>query len=168
MVVFTGVLTIATILQWQTTITNHRTTERAWVTIKAAQAKPPIATGQIQEVAIELHNSGHSPALRSKIRHMVSIKDKLPDGPMPPIMVTSNENHGVIGPETSMVAHFTPTNLTNELIALLKSGKVYLFTFGTVNYFDIFDTEHETQFCFFIQNVDKIDMSPCGQWNEAN
>jgi hypothetical protein len=154
--------------QLKMTKTSLQITERAWVTVKAAQAKPPVATGQIQEVAVELRNSGHSPALRIKIRHMVSVKDKLPDGPMPLIVTTGNENHGVVGPEASVVARFSPTNLTNELIAMLKSGKVYLFTFGTVKYFDIFDTEHETQFCYFIQDVDKIDMSPCGQWNEAN
>jgi hypothetical protein len=167
-VIFTAVLTVATILQWRTTISNHRTTERAWVTVKASQANPPIATGQIPEVAIELHNSGHSPALRSKVRQMVSIKDKLPDGPMPPIMATGNENYGVVGPDGSLFARFTPTNLTNDLIALLRSGKVYLFAYGTVKYFDIFDIEHETQYCFRLEDIAKIDLSPCGQWNTAN
>ena len=40
--------------QLQTMKTSLHTTERAWVTIKAAQAKPPIATGGIPEIAIEL------------------------------------------------------------------------------------------------------------------
>jgi hypothetical protein len=153
--------------QLKLTKTSLQTTERAWVTVKGAQVRPLIGSGKVPTVAMEWRNSGRSPAWKTKIRQIVSLKDKPPDGLMPPI-ATSDENHGIVSPDSSLLVQFTPTNLTEILTAYLKTGKVHLYTFGTITYLDIFNVEHQTSFCFWLQDIEKLDMSPCGQRNEVD
>lgn len=152
------------------TIEKSRLDQRAWLTVKAAKVRHIIATGNVPMVAIELHNSGQSPALRTRMdQHVSFIMSKLPEGPMPSISRGGDESIGVVGPDSSVVSDFIMNDpLTEALMTHLKSGKWSIITYGKATYFDIFKVEHQTSFCFILQDIAKYELSPCAKWSSAD
>jgi hypothetical protein len=148
---------------------SFQTTERAWVTVKDSHIELPIATGENPVITTKLQNTGHSPALKVRLRQVYILQDKLPEGQMPKIEFMGDESLGLVGPGgfmRSTIARGEP--LTEIQTTLLKSGKVSIFNLGTVTYVDIFNISHETNFCFMLRNLTHTELSPCARWNEAN
>jgi hypothetical protein len=167
--IFTAILTIATIFQWRTSITTHRTSERAWVTVKEAKIHGSIEIGITPMARINFQNSGHSPALHATIRQTIKMLDKLPTGPMEVINYAGDESNGVIGPESisSSDLHLGES-LSDAHVLLLKRKDRFLVTYGYITYFDIFGIPHETRFCFIMLDTNSDGLSPCNKWNEAD
>lgn len=151
------------------TIEKSKLDQRAWLTIKAAKVRPIIAIGNAPTVAIELHNSGHTPAVETSLDQRVGVfADKLPDGPMP-FKRRDYRRIGIVGPDSSMVNSFTLSDsLTETTMTSLKSRKASIFTYGTATYFDIFKVQHHLNFCFILGDITKDDLSPCVKWNDTD
>lgn len=151
------------------TIEKSKLDQRAWLTVKAAKVRQIIAMGKPPTVAIELHNSGQTPAVGTRLdQHVGFFADKLPDGPMP-FGHRDNRNIGVVGPSSSMVGDFTLSDsLTETAMTNLKSRKWSIFTYGTATYFDIFKVQHNLSYCFILEDVAKVDLSPCVKWNNTD
>jgi hypothetical protein len=143
--------------------------ERAWLTPKQIRLMSPLAVGSEFVVAIEVQNSGHSPALKVFITHNLSAWEKLPDGPMPKMKVPGLRSQAVIGPNTTMTSSLRyPKKITDADMALLQSGKISLVTYGEIKYRDIFDMQHRTIFCYQLLDIKGIDLSSCDRWNHAD
>ena len=143
--------------------------ERAWVTIRQPMLQSPLTVGEIPGIYLRVQNSGRSPALKLRIRHTFGILNKLPDGPMPEEPIMGEESLSVIAPgEYMRSVGPLGSPLTEVDLARLKRAELSIFTYGTVTYFDIFDTKHRTTFCLILRDITKTDLSPCGKWNEAD
>jgi len=151
------------------TIEKSRLDQRAWLTISQAVIQVPIVAGRTSDITLTLKNSGKSPALKMRFRQAAKLVSQLPTGLMPKVPLSKPvESVSVIGPDGTSVNHFTLAPLPAWQVSLLDSGKGRIVTFGTVIYFDIFNIEHDTTFCFFQQELAKTELSPCERWNEAN
>lgn len=145
--------------------------ERAWVMAKDASIIGPIEVGKTPTVKVTFHNSGRSPALKTKMRHSITVlhMNNVPDLAMPDIKIKGEESITVMGPDSiasSEIALDTP--LSKEAVLHLKHKEWVIMTYGLVTYFDTFEAKHETRFCLIWRNIEGGALSPCDKWNDAN
>lgn len=144
--------------------------ERAWVTAKLVTLQKPIAVGDQPTVVAELQNSGHSPAMNVTLIHWAGITDRLPDTEELPLKTSLDEQSvSVIGPGFPIISTVRlPQKLTNAGIRNLMHGTSRVYTFGKVEYTDIFNNKHTTIFCFKSHSVTDTTLALCSKWNTAN
>ena len=145
--------------------------ERAWVMVKDASIIGPIAEGKIPITKVTFQNNGRSPALKTKMRHGITIlhMSNLPDLEMPDIKVDGAESIGVMGPDAITSSEIAlSVRLTKEDVLHLKRKEWVIMTYGYITYLDTFDAKHETRFCLLWRNIAGGALSPCDKWNEAN
>lgn len=143
--------------------------ERAWVMARGPKLLSVIAVGEVPRIYVRIQNSGKSPALKVRVRHTTDMVHKLPNGPMPKWPIIGNVSEPTIAPDEyhrSIVPLGIP--LTEAYLTHLKRAELSIVSYGTITYFDIFKEQHHTDFCLILRDVSGTDLSPCGQWNEAN
>ena len=168
-----GVIAIGALIilygQFEVMKTSLRTTERAWVTVFQGKLDNIISIGVRPSDTVEIQNSGHSPARNISIKHGLFIWKNLPDGPITSVELAEDKGRPVLGPSVHMgMTSENPVRITEEKMASLKNGSERLFSIGVVLYTDAFEETHRTEFCFFVRDINKVEMSPCIKWNETN
>ena len=142
-----------------------RLERRAWV---AAQGivNPTIESGKPLSFTVPISNSGATPGHIAQVRvqtrtlaadaAFVASYDPTESGSA--MVIQPGMNVGVIRSGTQ--------TLTQEHIAVLKSGSVRVYVFGEITYRDIFSRSHRTTFC---QWLDKDFLFKwCSTYNEAD
>lgn len=167
--IFTGVLTIATILQWRAIISNHKATERAWVTVRGVTVQQSAAPGAKVPVVAGLRYSGNSPALQITIKHMLAIAPSLPPElkPKPGLPSPHGGSLGVMGPNSTGTSKGEYLVTAEDMINLV-AGKAHFYSFGIIEYMDIFGTKHWTMFCYRSHALTDVDLVACSEWNEID
>jgi hypothetical protein len=169
------VYTVFSILQWSVMRQTMENGERAFVFVKdpflvGDGGKPGVPSGKPAWLAMNLMNSGETPARDAKVAFdYCATAGELPDnfsfapGPTKqPIMLLAPKSEG----QTSF-------QLPDTVLYDLEAGKRNLFVYGEVSYTDIFGEWHKTEFCSkyrgFVLNMDgtmdKFIWSACDKHN---
>jgi hypothetical protein len=163
---------------FQATIDNFHHEQRAWVgPIEMGINEPPIHVGSRLVATIVLTNSGKTPALNVSTLAAIAFWDKrLPVDPHFKIDNTDQPSNSVIQPgmkETiTTLPISSPLNSgagvvgTNDL-AEIESGESIVYVFGRITYRDVFQKEHRTTFCGFL-NRNLTTLRACKTYNQAD
>ena len=153
LVIYTGL----TYLSWRAVkesngiaLNSLRVSQRAFVyaedpILGGSGRKPLTPIGHSAYLAMNIINSGETPARKTKVRSNFCATNGLigfdfnwaTSEANPPEMLLTPKRGGQIGLEIQ-----EPTLIDVE------AGKLHLLVFGTINYWDIFDKGHRTDFCF--------------------
>jgi hypothetical protein len=154
---------------WQAAIAKDtaRKDLRAWVTVKwALLCKPPTINvcnkatiEDKRQLWVEIRNSGKTPSLKTVIRHCGL--GTLPVDFRKECSEASGSSHAVIGPDMTM-ASFSEDKRT------LQSQNHELFSYGLIEYEDIYGVQHWTTFCYVSPNAATTTTSACSKGNEAD
>lgn len=143
LVVFTGLLAVATWRLWRSTealvIGSEKTAERqlrAYVNISMAMAKP---NGETFDYYIEAKNFGQTPAYNVRLKYGVELRDfpstspfTFPEGPV--------ASSAVLPPGIPMHDAFTPAQVLGPNQRKdFNEGRKAIYVIGTITYDDIFD-----------------------------
>lgn len=152
------------------TIEQFRLDQRAWIgpnhmAIREMHAPDPI----VAEVTIS--NSGKTPAIKTNVVYVLHSSDKTlnineyakhPIEPAPPAKPLLT-----LFPGTSLLL-IPQTGTTDEAgIQSVANGRKYLYLFGRVEYYDVFNVKHETRFCSLYDPRTKA-FGPCDSYNFAD
>ncbi len=164
-------LVFFTARQERALVENTRISQRAWITVKAA-GFIDLTVAKKPSVTVLFENTGKSPAIDVTIHANMTVPSPIPlqRGPMPLIETTFRPSVGLVGPGANF-AKTLPLDhiLTAEEIESLKNNKQFLYTFGQIDYRDIFRIERHTQYCFEPDSPNIIGPPRvCGQWNTAD
>jgi hypothetical protein len=166
---FTFVLMLTSIVQLCMLKSTHETSERAWITIRGVTLEKNIVGGQEAHVVAGLKNSGHSPALRVGVKNFVTVAPSLPLEQMQEFINRGDPigSFAVIGPDTKPtndVRHLVMQDEISEMIA--KKGNLY--SFGVVEYRDIFGNDHWTTFCYRTVSITELNLVACKTGNDVD
>jgi hypothetical protein len=150
---------------------THQATDRARVEVQEATIVGPLIQHNVPTATILLKNTGHSPALTTKIRLVMTVwtSNKLPDWNMPLKLTTDAETIREIGagsvvPQTvSLIAPLTDVQGMH-----LERKDWLIMILGIVSYIDIFSNPHETTLCLIWRDTSTQHLSRCEKWNEAD
>ncbi|MGC4096473.1 MAG: hypothetical protein QM706_05100 [Nitrospira sp.] len=150
--------------------TQH-TTDRAWMTVQEATIVGPLVQHNIPTATIRFKNTGHSPALRTKFRLVMTVwtSNKLPDWEMPLKLSADAQHTNEIGPSavvSETIALIAP--LTDEQGIHLERKDWFVVILGIVAYVDVFGSPHETHLCRIWQDTSTQHLTPCEKWNETD
>jgi len=148
--------------------TSLQTTERAWITIKGVTLGKGMVAGEEIPLSAGFQNSGHSPALHVTVKHLVAISSTLPfeaklNFPNSP----PTQSLAVLGPDSKMMSH-VQHSVTIEDMNNLIAQKAYLYSFGIIEYVDIFDANHWTTFCYRSKSLSDLNLVACSGWNDMD
>ena len=149
----------------------HQTADRARVEVQEATIVGPLIQHNVPTATILLKNTGHSPALTTKIRLVMTVwtSNMLPDWDMPLKLTTDAETIREIGagsvvPQTvSLIAPLTDVQGMH-----LERKDWLIMILGIVSYIDIFSNPHETKLCLIWRDTSTQHLSRCEKWNEAD
>lgn len=144
-----------------------QTTERAWITIKGSTIQRPLVAGENVPVMAGFYNSGHSPALHLTSKHFITVAPSLSLETMRKQFDVPTGSTGVIGPDTkhtNTVEHF----ITVEDLSNLTAQRANLYSFGIIEYTDIFDTHHWTIFCYRSASLSELNLVACPSGNDVD
>jgi hypothetical protein len=150
---------------------THQTADRARVEVQEATIVGPLIQHNVPTATILLKNTGHSPALTTKIRLVMTVwtSNMLPDWDMPLKLTTDAETIREIGagsvvPQTvSLIAPLTDVQGMH-----LERKDWLIMILGIVSYIDIFSNPHETKLCLIWRDTSTQHLSRCEKWNEAD
>jgi hypothetical protein len=150
---------------------THQTAERARVTVQEATIVGPLVQHNVPTAAILFANTGHSPALMTKARLVMTVwtSDTFPDWDMP-LKLDSDArgideiDPGSVVPQT--VSLITP--LTDVQGMHLERKDWFIVILGIVSYVDVFGGPHETHLCLIWRDTSTEHLSPCEKWNEED
>ena len=150
---------------------THQTADRARVEVQEATIVGPLIQHNVPTATILLKNTGHSPALTTKVRLVMTVwtSNKLPDWDMPLKLTTDAETIREIGagsvvPQTvSLIAPLTDVQGMH-----LERKDWLIMILGIVSYIDIFSNPHETKLCLIWRDTSTQHLSRCEKWNEAD
>lgn len=123
-------------------------TERAYVTAASATLDY-FGTERIIGIQVQIVNTGRTPARAVEARLIAGVGtyplDKIPDLMPAPILSSSvlGAGQGMEGRQTLKIA-LDPLIVTN-----IKAGKQAIYLIGSVDYVDVFDKKHHSDFRFF-------------------
>jgi hypothetical protein len=189
LVLFTGLLFIGAMLQWQATRDAIKDTRvsfqigtRAWVVQKLARIKPVkldapehgilqegegIKNSQSPFLIVTLVNSGHSPAIHLTFNESVEVRNEpiSDDFVLPAVGKDRLRSDFVLGPDDTTEIG-TPYVFKGDEYKQVTTGKTFLTVYGVVNYYDVFGNQHETKYCdFYNWMTEKL--SQCPHFNSA-
>jgi len=163
-------------------IEQNRLDQRAWIGIEDVKAPDAISAGPPIVFAVNIKNSGKTPALNLKMFTIIGRAyppDELNDLDFQAADTGSNYAHA---PGTMMPGTFahvlvqTEHPMTETRVADIRSGKEVIYIWGTIRYEDIFQHQHATKFCVVgserLINTEKgtftLDFSECTRHNDAD
>jgi hypothetical protein len=151
----------------QTAQASLVTVQRPWVLVRAAEASE-LKAGYRARAHVIITNFGNTPAFNVIAKTNISFRDSLLPTPMPmgfPISELSVVTIGPRGdyeifPEHSVV-------LTETLIKEIPRKNLKLYIWGRIEYDDIFQKHHITDFCM-VQKMGTDKFDACSSNNTAN
>lgn len=139
------------VLVFQTHISQNQfiNENRSWLCIKSG-VHEELSEGKSLKAEITLINAGKSPARDVRLKYTIGLRSQPVPNPMTMGAYLDNEpSVGVVAPESE--PKFFPGKegymLTKQDVALLSQRKIKLYTWGTIDYVDIFDKQRHTEFC---------------------
>ena len=150
---------------------THQTADRARLEVQEATIVGPLIQHNVPTATLLLKNTGHSPALTTKVRLVMTVwtSNMLPDWDMPLKLTTDAETIREIGagsvvPQTvSLIAPLTDVQGMH-----LERKDWLIMILGIVSYIDIFSNPHETKLCLIWRDTSTQHLSRCEKWNEAD
>jgi hypothetical protein len=150
---------------------NHQTADRARVEVQEATIVGPLIQHNVPTATILLKNTGHSPALTTKVRLVMTVwtSNKLPDWDMPLKLTIDAETIREIGagsvvPQTvSLIAPLTDVQGMH-----LERKDWFIVILGIVSYADVSGKPHETKLCLIWRDTSTQHLSHCEKWNETD
>src|SRR5574338_825729 len=140
----------------------------AKMTVQESTIIGPLVQHNVPTARVLLKNSGHSPALTTKARLVMTVwtASTFPDWDMPLKLTTDAETIGEIDagsvvPRT--VSLITP--LTDVQGMHLERKDWFIVILGIVSYADILGNLHETKLCLIWRETSTQHMTPCEKWN---
>jgi len=126
---------------------TFRLDQRAWLGVKEMTFRGDVKPGSPLFAAIQVENSGKTPALEVGIMHTLTFAEPSKDR-LTVLPKVGNFGKISIAPGAMYIAiQMFSTRLTASEIEKLNTTKPYVF--GRISYKDIFFREHETWFCSF-------------------
>ncbi len=141
--------------------------ERAWVIIAGISLKEPVGVSQKAIAVAGFKISGHSPALEMSVKHQITVSPMIPMVDIPFLSKIQVGSIAVYGPDTkplSTVEHPMTNNEFGELIA----GRSHIYSYGLIEYADIFGQRHWTSFCYRTVSLAELNMVACPRGNETD
>ncbi len=166
----TVTLVVFTCLQWWATVKAYRMSERAWVSVKEIFLKD-IEIGKAPSGHTRIFNSGHSPALQSRVASFIDFGPiNVPPDSFPKERNNADDSLTTIGPDVTQIASVKMKGeLTQELFDLLNEKKIRIYVYGRITYDDIFKKSHTTDFCMYWNgSFSGNNMNSCSGGNWAN
>jgi hypothetical protein len=150
---------------------TNQTSEHAWVTVQEATIVGPLVQHNVPTATVLLKNTGHSPALTTKVRLVMTVwtAHTFPDWDMPLKLTDDAETIGEIGPGSVVpqtVSLITP--LTDVQGMHLERKDWFIVILGIVSYVDVYGKGHKTQLCLIWRETSSEHLSLCEKWNEAD
>jgi hypothetical protein len=150
---------------------THQTAERARVAVQGATIVGPLVQHNVPTATVLLKNTGHSPALTTKVRLVMTVwtSHTFPDWEMPLNLTTDAERVGEVHPGSVVsqtVSLIAP--LTDVQGMHLERKDWFIVLLGIVSYVDILGNQHETHLCLIWRDTSTQHLSPCEKWNEAD
>ena len=143
----------------------------AKMTVQESTIVGPLVQHNIPTATVLLKNTGHSPALTTKTRLVMTVwtASTFPDWDMPLKLTTDAETIGEIDagsvvPQT--VSLITP--LTDVQGMHLERKDWFIVILGIVSYADILGNPHETKLCLIWRETSTQRLTPCERWNTAD
>ncbi len=162
------ITTQTAIEQLQMAKTSLQTTERAWVTVKGITLNSPMIAGQEPLAVAGLHNSGRSPALHMTVHHWLKIAPSLLPTDKPELRRTPVASLAVLGPDSKVTSATKFLTVTMEEMSNMRAGKAHLYSYGIIQYRDVFYADHWTRFCYRTRDLSDLNMVACPEWNEVD
>jgi hypothetical protein len=161
MIVLTGILAFATIKLWIATRDLVRGAEktaerqlRAYLTVGPVEFNPPKAiVGQPLRFRYTIHNSGQTPAY--KVAPIIKFGLLAPDFdprtelPLNPEIGEGTKSRGTLGSRRNFRS-YRVRQIEDSAVRAIQRDERRLYLYGTVRYFDVFETEQRTDFCCYI------------------
>ncbi len=148
--------------------TSLQTTERAWVTVKGITLENLMVAGQEPVAVAGFYNSGHSPALQLTLHHFHQIVPGLAAKDKPDFRRIADESLAVVGPKSKMMSTKKYLSVTMEEMSNMAAGRAHLYSYGLIQYRDIFNTDHWTMFCYRSRDLSDRNLVACSEWNEVD
>jgi hypothetical protein len=170
-VFFTLVLTVVSYFQWKATRDSFEIGQRAWVTAPGADLRPvPVPDTPIM-VAIDIQNTGPSPALDVSVTMEIVISDVVPVGPVKRTPDEQTRSRVALARDAKASSYTrSDAPITADQLAAVVDGKLRIFVIGDITYRDIFGHQRQTTYCFYARTdgkiIDKL-MNFCSQRNNA-
>ena len=165
-------------LATQATVDAFRLDQRAWVgPIEMGINNPPIRAGSTLVATVVLSNSGKTPALHLYALTSIYVFPK--DVVLTPrykVDKTDQPSNSVIQPGMKeMITTLPVQSLSGSGAGVLspgdfddiQSGRYIVYVYGKITYRDVFQREHTTKFCGFL-NRNMTTLRACKTYNEAD
>jgi hypothetical protein len=173
-VIFTGLLTVFTILYALTTlwqfmylIGRDRLDLRAWVVPIKVIVPPEVKEGAPLVFGVQVVNSGKTPALNMKTLVVAEVWPRewsfVPTYKGIPVS-SPEQSIGTLLPAFPVTAPMGPALLRKGELGRLRNKVTILYLYGEVLYDDVFNSPHCTRFCLTYSPNESISM--CGGNNE--
>ena len=145
-----------------------QSTNLAKMTVQESTIVGPLVQHNVPTATVLLKNSGHSPALMTKARLVMTVwtASTFPDWDMPLKLTADAETIGEIDAGTVVsqtVSLITP--LTDVQGMHLERKDWFIVLLGIVSYTDILGNPHETKLCLIWRETSTQHMTPCERWN---
>jgi hypothetical protein len=101
------------------------------------------------------------------IKHWVTIAPSLPLETKPNFPNVPTQSSSMVGPD-SMISSRVLHSITPEDMSNLTANRANLYSFGIVEYTDIFDIKHWTTFCYRSLSLIDLNLVACSGWNDAD
>lgn len=151
--------------------TTQQPADLARVTVQEATIVGPLVQHNVPTATVLLKNTGHSPALTTKVRLVMTVwtSNKFPDWDMPLQPASDAQSIGTVAlgavvPQT--ISLITP--LTDVQGMHLERKDWFIVILGVVSYADVSGKPHETKLCLIWRDTTTEHLSPCEKWNETN
>jgi len=148
--------------------TALKTSERAWVTIPGVTLEAPIVADQKARVVAGLRNSSKSPALQMTIRHAVAVLSSMPSVDRESFLKHPTDSTSILGPETTYHSFNTDYLVTTDAMREIASKRVAFYSYGLIEYVDIFGTSHWLTFCFLTNDITITNLFTCQRGNDTD
>jgi hypothetical protein len=120
--------------------------ERAYVFVNVKPVPQDFSDAIPPKIIANCCNHGKTPA---KIRSLQCRPEIVPSIPirLPP-MIEEESPEGLVIASGNIFGATMGATIPDDVIGTIKSGKVFLVCYGVIRYYDIFDEEWETGFCW--------------------
>lgn len=171
--VATFIVTSATKEQLGITRDQLHTQSRAWLCAAGIYATDGFKVGDSPTVIIKFSSTGNSPARDMTIKYNMNLRNKpLPDNMPMGEYLSKEPSRGVIAPNSEFSSpKYTKKEIvfTEEDIGEISRNERKLYVYGFIDYLDIFNVRHCTNFCF-VSRVEgpenKVGFQVCSNNNE--
>lgn len=145
-------------LNVETSMTSMRLGNRAYISVIETKLTDMLQEGKTPHVHMTFKNVGKTPARRCVKRINFDFSDK-PFSTELPVAVL-HENQFSVAPDQQRGADvYMDDPLTTEQINEIKAGKLFIYFWGTIDYEDVFNTQHKTSWALVCDNDSLSEMS---------